>query len=74
MCYGHSLAGLVVPAPSFSSTTQFTSVPIPYPTSTSIWSPSLMNALGVLTNPTPAGVPVRMIVLCVEECLESREW
>lgn len=70
MCYSHSLARLDGIDP-FSSTTQFTSVPIPCPTSTSIRSPPFMNFLGFLTNPTPAGVPVRIIVLGIREYLEG---
>lgn len=70
MCYSYSLARLDGIDP-FSSTTQFTSVPIPCPTSTSIRSPPLMNFLGFLTNPTPAGVPVRIIVLGIRAYLED---
>jgi len=44
-----------------SSTTGFTSVPIPCPIQTRQSSPCLSTMGGFRVNPTPAGVPVRMI-------------
>lgn len=48
-------------APGPSSTTEFTSVPIPPPIHVLTLSPSLRYTGGFLTKPTPFGVPVMMI-------------
>ena len=45
----------------FSSLTSLTSDPMPPPTHTLILSPSFRYTGGFLTNPTPFGVPVRII-------------
>jgi hypothetical protein len=55
----HSFGRAVVGG--FSSVTSFTSEPMPPPTHTLILSPSFKYTGGFLTNPTPFGVPVRMI-------------
>ena len=47
---------------SFSSLTLLTNVPIPLPRDTLTESPSFKKSGGFLANPTPFGVPVRMMV------------
>ena len=56
-CSSHNLVTVLLP----SSITSFASVPIPPPNHTLILSPCFKYKGGFFTNPTPLGVPVRMI-------------